>query len=63
MANKSAVGLIGKREWAAWLILASAFGVKRFVARTAPPPDEEGFGVWGESARSRQKNLRRVKRR
>jgi hypothetical protein len=45
------------------LVLATAFGVKRLVARTAPPPDEEDFGVWGESARSRQKNLRRLKRR
>ncbi len=45
------------------VVLVVAYSVKRYVAQTAPPDDAQDFGVWGESARSRAKNLRRHKRR
>jgi hypothetical protein len=45
------------------LTLAITYGVKRYIAQTAPPADAVDFGVWDESARDRPKNLHRVKRR
>jgi flagellar biogenesis protein FliO len=45
------------------LVLVVTYSVKRFMQTHAPPPDVEDFAVWGESARGRQKNLRRTKRR
>jgi|FLYN01.1.fsa_nt_gi hypothetical protein len=45
------------------LVLVIAYGVKQYITRTAPPSDAQEFGVWGESARSRPRNLRRIKRR
>jgi len=45
------------------VVLAAAYSIKRYVTETAPPADAQDFGVWGESARNRPRNLRRHKRR
>lgn len=45
------------------VVLSIAYSVKRYITQTAPPPDTHDFGVWGESARQRPKNMRHKKRR